>query len=389
MSYLSTLRVKNFKAIRDSGRLKLEPLTVFIGNNGAGKSSAIEALQVFRDVVLDGLDAAVGPFNGLAHLAHKGRRLRIASAQIDPDKQSQPVSIVLSARMEAGRFKGEMELNTRGAKGLAQDYIQRESYQLGSVKDSRDALRSGKALGEGRSVLTPRDKLRPAYESIERWQFITLEPTRMGAARPATRVRGRVQLAHDGSNLAGYLLELSERAPDAFNGIVEAMQFVLPYAHDIRPVLPQGDIDRRVYLELTERDFSVPSWLFSSGTLRLLALLALLRDPEGPPVIFVEELENGLDPRTIGLVVEEIRRGVESGGPQVIATTHSPYLLDQLLFEHVIVVERNAQGEPEFWRPGDETALTSWAERFSLGQIYAMGQLRREPQPASAPGDEV
>lgn len=379
MSYLATLRVKNFKAIRDSGPLKLGALTVFIGNNGAGKSSALEALQVFRDVVLDGLDSALAPFNGLAHLAHKGRRLRVNKAQIDPDKQIEPVSIALTARIDAGRFKGEMALNTRGPQGLAHDYIQREAYQLGSVSESRDAVLSGKALGEGRSVLTPLRGLRPAHESIERWQFITLEPTRMGAARPATRVRGRVQLAHDGSNLAGYLLDLSERAPDAFNGVVEAMQFVLPYARDIRPVLPQGDIDRRVYLELAERDFRIPSWLFSSGTLRLLALLALLRDPEGPPVIFVEEIENGLDPRTIGLVVEEIRRGVESKGPQVIATTHSPYLLDQLLFEHVIVVERNAQGEPEFWRPEHEAALAAWAERFSPGQIYAMGQMRREP----------
>ena len=41
MSYLSTLRVKNFKAIRDSGPLKLRALTVFIGNNGAGESNAI------------------------------------------------------------------------------------------------------------------------------------------------------------------------------------------------------------------------------------------------------------------------------------------------------------------------------------------------------------
>ena len=37
--------VKNFKAIRESGRLKLTPLTVLIGNNGSGKSSLIEALE--------------------------------------------------------------------------------------------------------------------------------------------------------------------------------------------------------------------------------------------------------------------------------------------------------------------------------------------------------
>ncbi len=42
---LQSLRVRNFKAIVDSKTLKLGPLTVFIGNNGSGKSSLVEALE--------------------------------------------------------------------------------------------------------------------------------------------------------------------------------------------------------------------------------------------------------------------------------------------------------------------------------------------------------
>ena len=115
----------------------------------------------------------------------------------------------------------------------------------------------------------------------------------------------------------------------------------------------------------------------------MLAILCLLRDPEPAPVVFIEELENGLDPRTIGLLVAEIRRAIQSKRTQVIATTHSPYLLDQLLFEHVVVVERNEDGAPEFWRPDDETSLSNWRDEFTLGQIYTMGQLHREKQVAT------
>ncbi|MBT3368702.1 MAG: AAA family ATPase, partial [Nitrospina sp.] len=42
---LSSFHLKNFKAVRNSGRLKLTPLTAFIGHNGSGKSSLVEALE--------------------------------------------------------------------------------------------------------------------------------------------------------------------------------------------------------------------------------------------------------------------------------------------------------------------------------------------------------
>ena len=41
---LQTFRLKNFKAVRDSGVIRFTPLTVFIGNNGVGKSSIVEGV---------------------------------------------------------------------------------------------------------------------------------------------------------------------------------------------------------------------------------------------------------------------------------------------------------------------------------------------------------
>lgn len=64
---LDSIKVKNFKAIRDSGLVKFGTLTAFIGNNGAGKSSLIEALETYQVVVSDGLDVAMQRFMGRAH----------------------------------------------------------------------------------------------------------------------------------------------------------------------------------------------------------------------------------------------------------------------------------------------------------------------------------
>jgi predicted ATPase len=110
--------------------------------------------------------------------------------------------------------------------------------------------------------------------------------------------------------------------------------------------------------------------------LRLLALLAALRHPEGPSVLFIEELENGLDPRAIGFVIDEIRSAVTSGNKQVILTTHAPYLLDKLSLQHIVTVERPGGGAPVFRRPAQEEELRNWAETFAPGSLYSMGMLR-------------
>ncbi|MGH8645485.1 MAG: AAA family ATPase [Gammaproteobacteria bacterium] len=47
---LKSFRLRNFKAVRDSGTVKFTPLTVFVGNNGSGKSSLIEGLRTFKGV---------------------------------------------------------------------------------------------------------------------------------------------------------------------------------------------------------------------------------------------------------------------------------------------------------------------------------------------------
>ena len=126
---------------------------------------------------------------------------------------------------------------------------------------------------------------------------------------------------------------------------------------------------------MTEEEFKVPGWLLSTGTLRVVALLACLRHPTPPPLLIVEEIENGLDPRTLHLVVEEIRAAITAETTQVILTTHSPYLLDLLDLSHIVIVERE-EGQPVFRRP-DVGQLAEWSKSFSPGRLYTMGRLTR------------
>ena len=210
---------------------------------------------------------------------------------------------------------------------------------------------------------------------VSGWQFLTLNPYTMRFPLSQRRSRRNLRLKSDGSNVAEYLDEILQRFPEVFEGILEAVQYVLPYMRDLKPALT-GVLGRRMHLEMTERDFRVMGWLLSTGTLRILALLALFRHPEPPPLIVIEELENGLDPRAIQFIAEEIRNVVESGRSQVIVTTHSPYLLDLLPLWSIVLVERDEDKGPVFFRPDEQPELDSWLEGFSPGQLYTMQGLR-------------
>ena len=188
-----------------------------------------------------------------------------------------------------------------------------------------------------------------------------------------------MRLAKDGSNIADYLLEIQRLDTSALEGIVQTMAYVLPYARDLQPALT-SELERKAYLQLTESNFKVPGWMLSTGTLRVLALLAVLRHPKPPPLIVVEEIENGLDPRSIHLLVEEIRTAILTGVTQVVLTTHSPYLLDLLKLDQLVLVARDEKGEPRFHRPSDSTKLAKWVKEFAPGRLYTMGTLHEAAQ---------
>ncbi len=392
MTYLQSVAIRNFKAIRSSGTLKLGPLTVFIGNNGSGKSSVIEAMEAYRAIVLDGLDVAMEPFLGFEHVWHKAALARAGDfrhqAQVVPSRKPNPMSFAIRLRNKSvGPVSLNLSVNMQSSGNAI--YIQEEQAKFRGTFISRDSLGARQTVGEGRSLLARVGALDPLFNEIRRWQFLFMEPGLMGVPKQQKRSSARVLLDRNGANLAEYLVSLRNRDLYAFNGVVDALRAVLPYAEDVKPELVNTGAERRAFLQMLEKQFEIPGWMLSSGTLRVLALLALLRDPEPPPVIFIEEMEDGLDPRTIGMLVEEIRRAVSTGRTQIVATTHSPYLLDLLLFEHVVVVEREASGEPVYWRPDDERSLDVWRKDFSLGKIYAMGQLHRARKVSSKFGRRV
>ena len=98
---LRSARIKNFKAIRDSGEIMLAPLTVFIGGNGSGKSSFIEALLTYQLLVESGLDAAMNRWRGFENIRNKPAHRQGQTLFIDARSRGFMLSRVLRDLTEA------------------------------------------------------------------------------------------------------------------------------------------------------------------------------------------------------------------------------------------------------------------------------------------------
>ncbi|MDD2717099.1 MAG: AAA family ATPase [Candidatus Wallbacteria bacterium] len=375
--FLQRVQIRNFKAIINSKSIALSPLTVFIGNNGSGKSSFIESLETYRSIVAEGLDSAISRWYGFEHVWNKQSKHKEKTDGLHEG----PLKFQWSGKIAGKNAKTEMVIDTKP--GFNGQFILKESadwanlFSLNRENDGRFTLKTSFGNNNGKVDLGQSALSGDIRNFVLSWQFLNFTPDLMGIpTQKKMTVEGRLLLNRDGSNIAQYLAYIREKNVVVFNGIVETMRFVLDYSQDFQPV-ETSEIQRAMYIRMKEKEYDIPGWMLSTGTIRILALLAVLRNPEPSPVIFIEEIENGLDPRTMHLVYDEIRAATKSGKTQIVTTTHSPYFLDLLPLQTIILTERKNGESPNFWRPAEEKEILDWTKDFSPGELYSHGRFNK------------
>lgn len=379
---IKNIEVKNFKAI-ESAKVKLTPLTAFIGYNGMGKSSMLEALQMFKSIITEGLDAAVRPWREFEHIYYKGKKKKRQFVKDGIKLEFAPMEFAFSL----GTYKEYAVSNSRFSTSIGQElnssgrlYFIEEKYKDKQFEVIRDANNNREVNFQGaekrKEIKIPFKSLDQSVLSdlpdfrryVESWQFLSMNTFLMGEPHSQKKTGGAITLNTDGRNIAEYILSIREKDLEVYTGILETLQYVLPYAKDLQPQITH-ELEKMVYLQLSEQDFKLPGWMLSTGTLKILALLAVFRHPEPSPLIVIEELENGLDPRTIHLVITEIRNYIDNKKGQVLITSHSPYLLDQLHISQFVFVERK-DDKVSLSRPADDEEVLEWSKKFAPGQLY-------------------
>ena len=149
------------------------------------------------------------------------------------------------------------------------------------------------------------------------------------------------RLSKTGDNLANVIQYLAEEHEDRLSLVFGRLRERVP---KIETVTANPMPDGRLLLQIKDGPFSEPvmARFASDGTLKMLAYLVLLNDPEPPPFIGIEEPENFLHPRLLYGLAEECRAAAER--TQILVTTHSPFFLDALRSDEVRVLWRDDNG---------------------------------------------
>jgi predicted ATPase len=329
---IAAVQFRNFKALRQA-EVRLEPFNLFIGPNGSGKTSLIQALLRLR--TLAGLPVAQAN-EWAAHRAD-GPEIRFAFAAPYAD-----IAASLGCRSE-----------------LVCDLL-RVAHPPGA-----------EPLWE---------ELRARLRGIRAFLF-----DHYAMAEPSEAKNG-VELASNAGNLAAVLAAHRRSAPASFAALDEDFRRIMPE----HAGLDFHEADGRVTLlaRLHNGDQPVPAENFSQGTLYLLAILSLSFAPSPPTIVCLEEGDRGVHPRMLREVRDALYRlsypkdfGLTRAPVQVVTTTHSPYMLDQFREHPEEIVLANKQGAAAtFQRLSDRPDVLELMKETHLGDLWYSGILGGVPE---------
>jgi predicted ATPase len=184
------------------------------------------------------------------------------------------------------------------------------------------------------------------------------------------------RMGERGENFAA-LIKSIDRDPNTRPAYVSWLRQLTPADVDDIEIL-QGALQEPLFA-LRERGRTFPAPILSDGTLRFAAIAAAFFQPDMPDLLTIEEIETGIHPSRLRLLVEMLRQQAEVSGTQVLATTHSPALLAWLQpedFRTTFLCQRDEETGASHIRPLSEVPdFLNLIERQSVGEMFAEGWL--------------
>jgi predicted ATPase len=363
---LTSLTIRGFKTIRELKDFDPGRLTVLIGPNGAGKSNLLSFFHLLSRMLTP-------PGELQTYVAMQGG---ISSVLHDGPAKTHNFEASLSLRCEIESFDYSFDLFFADGDGAAFGY---ERYNFVRLGAERRPTQLGSGHREPRLIseaVGGKREARVIYEALRRifvYQFNdTSSTSRMHNKWPTD---DGVRLKEDAGNLAPFLYRLLQTKPRHYERIAETIRLILPFFADFE-LQPEFDHLLLRWRERgSDRVFNVSQ--AADGMLRIMALVALLRQPEEdlPDVLILDEPELGLHPYAIEVLAAMLRSA--SQHVQVIVATQSVSLVDRFEPHDIVVVDR-VDRESRFRRLNDDE-LADWREQYTLSELWEKNVLGGRP----------
>ena len=379
--HIESLRVKNYRALRDIELKQLKPLSVFLGANGSGKSTLFDVFAFLAECFTDGLRRAWDKRGRFKELRTRGCDGPIEFKLKYREKPGTPIiSYHLSIDEDInGPFVGAEWMQWRpGSRGKHVRFLDfhrgKGRVIAGETPDKTDEpideqLDDPSMLAVG---IFGQSSRHPRVSALRR--FITnwhLSYLSIAAASGFSEAGPQERLSGTGDNLPNVIQYLQERYPERLEKIISILSDRVPRLEKVDTELIMNG---RLLLRIKDAPFDQPilAKFASDGTLKLLSYLTLFHDPHPPQLIGIEEPENYLHPRLLtGLVGECLEASASS---QLVITTHSPRFVNELSAEEVWVLYRDEQGFTVCKRASEMLGIKEFMEgEAKLGELWMEG----------------
>ena len=392
---ITSLRMVNFKNFADE-TLRLGPFTVIIGANASGKSNIRDAFRFLHGIgrgytLAETLGGKLGSGGQTEWEPIRGAINEIVRFQKLFPGESSTFSIELGLKLgeERESFSIEVELDPNTGFAVLREELKTEStVNYATVDHSKVSSPEADQYHWVWRANPPADeniggfsKLRAAATQfpLDRPQAILLsiltsmrflEPSPSRMREPS--IPGAAVLGDFGQNLPT-VLESICADPDGKMSLMSWIAELTPM--DVLDFKFPRDPSGRVYLQIVERNGRmVMANSASDGTLRFLAILAALLSPNRGGIYFFEEIDTGIHPARLWLLLDFIERETAKGDVQVITTTHSPAVLTWMndsTFEHTSVVYRDDYWSDSVIRPiAGLYNLRELRKSTTLGELF-------------------
>lgn len=378
---IESLRVENYRALRRVELDKLTPMTVLLGLNGSGKSTVFDVFNFLSECFQFGLRHAWDRRGRGKELKTRGASGPIVFELKYREQPKDPI-ITYHLAIDEGAKGPEVVEEwlqwRRGTRGQPFRFLEFRrgvgravSGERPDAEDQRKdtTLRSSDLIAVNTlGQLAEHPRVAALREFITDWyvSYLSIDQTRnQPEAGPQER------LSKSGENLPNVIQYLKEQHPERLERIFAVLRQRIPR---LERVEAESMPDGRLLLQIKDAPFEQPvlSKFASDGTMKMLAYLTVLYDPEPPRFIGIEEPENFLHPRLLPELAEECR--VASERSQLLITSHSPFFINAMRAEEVRVLYRDERGFTQAVRASDIQGIPELMKAgATLGYLWMEG----------------
>ncbi len=377
---ITKARFENFKTLKDV-EMDFERLTVIVGPNGCGKTSVLEGLEIHYKV---GNTVPKDVFTGKWSIGN------ILSKSKGEDFTSQPGKVLYFQVWTGEHHNIELDL-------YFESENRKKPFNFNGLepiltKNSGNGFQysSRKFPSDKQEWLEPIEQI-SYYSGIWRLRALKLHPNRLAA--PSYISKELIIVDDDGYGLPSFLAELKLNSDANFNSLVDSIRAVIPELESIKLVPAQVNRDEVETISINNQQMAhtvsrtymgrkmlvsmknapeLSAESLSEGTLIVIGLLSVLLGEKYIKVLLVDDIDRGLHPRAHENLILQIRKIMEMFPDlQIIATTHSPYLLNYLKPEEIRLMTLKDDGTAAVGKLTDHPEFDEWKEIMLPGEFWS------------------